>query len=68
MSDFEPIRDVLFRGKPLPALTPQEMLDALSMALKRVRYLETIAFDQRHQYWNDAAGFVPSHGQSGEGK
>ena len=38
--DFDPMRDVRFRGKALSELTHRETLDALVQALAQVRYLE----------------------------
>lgn len=38
--DFDPMRDVRFRGKALSDLTHRETLDALVQALAQVRYLE----------------------------
>lgn len=54
--DFEPMRDVTFRGKRLDALTTDELREALCSALKRVRYLESISHD-RHRSWAPLAGF-----------
>ena len=39
-ANFDPIRDVRFRGKALPDLTHAEMLEALTQALRQVRHLE----------------------------
>lgn len=38
--DFDPMRDVRFRGKALRDLTHREALDALVQALAQVKYLE----------------------------
>lgn len=37
---FDLTRDVRFRGKPIPALTKQELRAALIQALERVHFLE----------------------------
>ncbi len=38
--DFDPMRHSMFRGRPIHALSREEMQDALVQALKRVHELE----------------------------
>lgn len=45
--DFDPLIQTRFRGKGLPDLSRDELLEALVFALKRVHYLQTIS-DPRH--------------------
>ena len=47
--DFDPVRDVQFRGKQLTSLAREEALEALRAALLRVRDLELrLEADQKH--------------------
>lgn len=39
-NDFDPVRDVKFRGRPISKLDRDELLDALIQALWRLRELE----------------------------
>jgi hypothetical protein len=39
-NDFDPMRDVRFRGKPIAALTEPELRAALVQALDHIHFLE----------------------------
>lgn len=54
MAEFDPIRDVRFRGRELTDLTNAELLEALVFALKQVNALTPKPWDVGAYPWNAA--------------
>ena len=60
--DFDPAKQVTFRGKRLAQLSHGETLEALISALKRVHYLEAIAGGRHQGGWPVFGSVDPEQG------